>query len=75
MVTGNESPAIYHQFSPALETATLLFQMAPGLLVPYEFGGVNYEIDGYRKSAWIGTTLMISPIYDVVGDNLLAVKN
>ncbi len=75
VVTGNESPAIYHQFSPALATATLLFQMAPGLLVPYEFGGVEYEIDGYRKSAWIGTTLMISPIYDVVGPDAVKFLN
>lgn len=73
--TGNENLGLYQQFSPAMETATLLFQMAPGLLVPYEFGGVEYEIDGYRKSAWIGTTLMISPIYDVTGPDAVKFLN
>jgi len=53
--------------NPALEDATLLFQMAPGMALPYEYGGVKYEIEAYRTSAWIGTTLMISPIYDVIG--------
>lgn len=53
--------------NPAIETATLLYQMAPGMNIPYEYGGVAHEIQGYRDSAWIGTTLMISPIYDVIG--------
>ncbi|MGI6229416.1 MAG: hypothetical protein ACOYJL_00735 [Tractidigestivibacter sp.] len=55
------------QMNPALDSATLMFQMAPGMNLPYEYGGVDYEIGGYRASAWIGTTLMISPIYDVIG--------
>ena len=58
--------------NPALEGATLLFQMAPGLNMPYEYGGVKEEIEGYRVSAWIGTSLMISPIYDVVGPDVCA---
>ena len=44
---------------PALETATLLFQIGGGAPIPYEFGGVAHEIDGYRKSAWIGTPLSV----------------
>ena len=53
--------------NPATRRATLLFQMAPGLSLPYLYGGVDYEISGYRESAWIGTTLNISPVYDVYG--------
>ncbi|MBS7525144.1 aminomethyltransferase family protein [Fusibacter paucivorans] len=73
--TESEAPGLYSLYSPALESATLLFQMAPGLLIPYEFGGVKHEIDGYRKSAWIGTTLMISPIYDVYGPDAVKFLN
>jgi vanillate/3-O-methylgallate O-demethylase len=73
--TGDGSPEVFNPLGPAYESATLLFQMAPGLLLPYEFGGVKYEIDGYRKSAWIGTTLMISPIYDVIGPDAVAFLN
>jgi vanillate/3-O-methylgallate O-demethylase len=53
--------------NPAFNGATLLFQQAPGLFIPYEYAGVAYEIGGYPESAWIGTTLMQSPIYDVYG--------
>lgn len=53
--------------NPADDGATLMFQMAPGLLIPYEYTGVRNEIAAYRDSAWIGTTLMISPVYDVIG--------
>lgn len=61
--------------NPAMEGATLLFQMAPGMSLPYEYGGVEQEIQGYRDSAWIGTTLMISPIYDVVGKDAVKFLN
>ena len=61
--------------NPAIEQATLLFQMAPGMSIPYEYGGVKQEIQGYRDSAWIGTTLMISPIYDVVGKDAVKFLN
>ena len=61
--------------NPALEGATLLFQMAPGMALPYVYGGVGHEIAGYRESAWIGTTLMISPIYDVVGPDAVKFLN
>lgn len=61
--------------NPANEGATLFFQMAPGMNIPYEYGGVKQEIQGYRDSAWIGTTLMISPIYDVVGKDAVKFLN
>lgn len=68
---GKENPLAdgYNQptGNPAMEGATLLFQMAPGMSIPYEYSGVKDEIQGYRTSAWIGTTLMMSPIYDVIG--------
>lgn len=53
--------------NPAAEDATLFFQMAPGMNIPYEYSGVKHEMEAYQTSAWIGTTLMISPIYDVIG--------
>lgn len=55
------------QRNPANEGATLLFQMAPNFTIPYEYGGVDKEINAYQKSAWIGTTLMMSSIYDIYG--------
>jgi len=61
--------------NPAMETATLLFQIGGGAPLPYEFGGVRYEIDGYRKSAWIGTPLAWSPIYDVSGPDAVKFLN
>lgn len=61
--------------NPAVETATLLFQMAPGMNIPYEYSGVKDEIEGYRSSAWIGTTLMISPIYDIIGPDAVKFLN
>jgi vanillate/3-O-methylgallate O-demethylase len=53
--------------NPATRGASLLFQMAPGLSLPYQYGGVPYESAAYRESAWIGTTLNTVTIYDVYG--------
>ncbi|MFZ7120336.1 MAG: aminomethyl transferase family protein [Eubacteriaceae bacterium] len=62
--------------NPALEKATLLFQIdASATPLPYEFGGVEQEIDGYRKSAWIGIPLQWSPIYDVYGPDAVKFLN
>ena len=61
--------------NPAEETATVMFQMAPGMLMPFEFGGVKEEIAGYRDSAWIGTTLMISPVVDIIGPDAVKFLN
>lgn len=55
------------QLNPAFEGATLLFQQAPGMLVPFQYGGVERESVCYRDTAWIGTALMTSPIYDIYG--------
>ncbi len=61
--------------NPAMEDASLLFQMAPGVLLPYEYQGVKPEISAYQASAWIGTSLMISPIYDVYGPDVIKFFN
>ncbi len=61
--------------NPSVEGATLLYQMAPGMLLPYEYRGVKPEIRAYQTSAWIGTSLMISPIYDVYGPDVIKFFN
>lgn len=61
--------------NPIMEGATFLFQMAPGMYLPYEYEGVKNEISAYQTSAWIGTSLMISPIYDVYGPDLIKFFN
>ncbi len=61
--------------NPAMEGASLLFQMAPGMLIPYEYRGVKPEISAYQTSAWIGTSLMISPILDVYGPDVIKFFN
>ena len=75
ITTGEDSKGFYNTDSPTLETATLLFQMAPGVILPYEYGGVKHEIAGYQGSAWIGTTLMISPVYDIIGSDTVEFLN
>jgi len=56
--------------NPTFEGATLLYQMMPGVMLPYEYEGVAREISAYQTSAWIGTALMISPIFDVHGPDV-----
>ena len=51
---------------------SLFFQMMPGMMLPYEYGGVKFESTAYNATAWIGTTLMISPIYDVYGPDAVS---
>lgn len=53
--------------NPALEGATLLIPQGPGYIAPFSYTGVDDEIKAYQTSAWIGTALMTSPIYDVCG--------
>ena len=52
--------------NPALEGATLLFPQG-SFITAYAYTGVEDEIKAYQTSAWIGTALMTSPIYDVYG--------
>ncbi|MBC3798148.1 hypothetical protein GH807_13980 [Acetobacterium tundrae] len=33
----------------------IIDQVSPGKSIPYEYGEVKQEIQGYRDSAWIGT--------------------
>lgn len=61
--------------NPIMEGATLMFQSAPGMLVPYEYLGVQPEISAYQTSAWIGTALMISPVFDVYGPDVIKFFN
>lgn len=58
------------QTNPAFEGAALLYQMMPGVMLPYEYEGVSREISAYQTSAWIGTALMISPVFDVFGPDV-----
>ena len=52
----------------AESNATLLLQLAPGVLEAYEYQGPAVESRAYRTSAMICTTLMkTSPVYDIVG--------
>ena len=52
---------------PAMDGAKLAFQMMPGVFLPYVYNGPEEEATAYRTSAWIGTSLSISPIFDIVG--------
>ena len=63
------------QSNAAMDNAILLLKMGPGVLVPHEYSGVKHEIAGYHESAWIGTTLLMSPIYDVVGPDAVKFFN
>lgn len=61
--------------SPVYEGATLLFPMGPGMTLPYEYTGVKEEALASKTSAWIGTQLMMSPIYDVKGSDAVKFLN
>lgn len=61
--------------NPVFEGARYLFQMAPGFMIPFEYEGVRREIQAYQTSAWIGTSLMISPIFDVYGPDVIPFFN
>lgn len=61
--------------SPVYEGATLLFAMMPGVTLPYEYTGVGDEVTAAKTSAWIGTQLMTSPIYDVKGPDAVKFLN
>ena len=61
--------------SPIYEGATLLFPLGPGMVLPYEYTGLKNEILASKSSAWIGTVLMISPIYDVKGPDAVKFLN
>ncbi len=61
--------------SPVYEGATLLFPLAPGMTLPYEYNGVKDEVLASKTSAWIGTQLMMSPIYDVKGPDAVKFLN
>ena len=60
--------------NPALEGATLLFPQG-SFITAYAYTGVEDEIKAYQTSAWIGTALMISPIYDVYGPDVIKFFN
>lgn len=61
-------------YNAELKDATLLINFF-GNLAPFEFEGAAKDIDGYRKSAWIGTPLAASPIYDVYGPDAVKFLN
>ena len=53
--------------NPALMGATTLIPQGPGYIAAFSYSGVADEIKAYQTSAWIGTALMASPVYDVYG--------
>lgn len=61
--------------SPVYEGATLLFPMMPGVVLPFEYTGVEDEVTAAKTSAWIGTQLMTSPVYDVKGPDAVKFLN
>ena len=66
---------MYPPNSPVYEGATMLFPMAPGITLPFEYTGVKDEVLASKASAWIGTQLMTSPIYDVKGPDAVKFLN
>lgn len=52
--------------SPVYEGAYSLMCLGP-MRLPLEFTGYKDEIMASKATAWIGTSLMLSPIYDVKG--------
>jgi glycine cleavage system aminomethyltransferase T len=66
---------VFHPSSPLYQGATLLYPFAPGVLLPYEYDGLRVEAAAARTTAWIGTMLMISPIYDVTGPDAVEFLN
>ena len=58
--------SVRYPMSPAFD-AKLLENFGPGMKVPYIFTSIEDEIGAYERSAWIGTVLMNSPVYDVIG--------
>ncbi len=61
--------------NPALEGAVTLIPQGPGLIAPHSYSGVEDEIKAYQTSAWIGTSLMNSPVYDVCGPDAVKLLN
>lgn len=66
---------MYSPNSPVYEGATLLFPLGPGLIMPYEYTGYKDEILASKTSAWIGLSLMMSPVYDVKGPDAVRFLN
>ncbi len=60
---------------PAVATATLLLPQGPGVMSAFTYTGIADEIRAYQRSAWIGTGLMTSPIYDVYGPDAVKLLN
>lgn len=61
--------------NPVFSGASLISPIAPGMYVPYEFEGVRIEAAASRVTAWIGTQLMTTPIYDVKGPDSIKFLN
>ncbi len=61
--------------SPVFEGASYLIAMGPGMYLPFEYNGYEKEILASKTSAWIGTALMISPIYDIKGPDAVKFFN
>lgn len=71
-VAGGELSANGLMTNPAMRGATLYIELGSNMMLPYLYNGLRRETGAYRKTAWIGTPLMLSPIYDVVGPDACA---
>ncbi|MBE3581724.1 MAG: aminomethyl transferase family protein [Thermoanaerobacteraceae bacterium] len=58
-----------------MKVLLLLFAIRPGVLVPYEYTGYKDEILASKTTAWIGLSLMLSPVYDVKGPDAVKFLN
>lgn len=61
--------------NPALEGASLIMPQGPGVMAAFSYTGIADEIQAYQTSAWIGTALLTSPIYDVYGPDAAKLLN
>ncbi|MCD7834547.1 MAG: hypothetical protein LUH00_11270 [Lachnospiraceae bacterium] len=61
--------------NPALEGASLIMPQGPGVMAAFSYTGIADEIQAYQTSAWIGTALLTSPIYDVCGPDVAKLLN
>lgn len=58
--------------STLFQTATSIAPGAPGTFLPREFGGSRKELLACRETAWLGSNLNMSPVYDVSGPDAAA---
>mgnify|MGYP001774773361 CR=1 FL=1 len=56
------------------ENNVFRFSFGP-MSIPYDYTGARDEFLASRKTAWLGVTLNISPVYDVIGEEAILLLN